>query len=209
MRGTPRPTERVWSWWVLVAVLALAWARPAPAATPMQELQGGTDRIIAILEDSTLNGPEKREERRQAVRQVVLDMFEAGEAAKRALAAHWRTLGPAEQRHFVELFVGLLERVYSSKIDLYGGQRLKYLGETVDGEYATVRGSVVTKAGAEVPTEAKMIRRGERWLVYDVVVENVGLIANYRTQFDRIIRTSSFQELVRRLEQQLGNNVQR
>lgn len=194
--------------WVCVAILALAWARPALAATPMQQLQESTDRIITILEDSTLATPDKRDARRQAIRQVVLETFDAGEAARRALAAHWRPLGPDERRRFVDLFVGLLERVYSSRIDLYGGQRLKYLGETVDGETAFVRAIVITKTGKEVPTETRMIRRGPRWLVYDIVVENVSLVANYRTQFDRIIRASSYQDLVRRLERQQLDHAQ-
>src|SRR6185503_11039905 len=88
-----------------------------------------------------------------------------------------------------------------SKIDLYRGERLRYTSESVDGEFAIVRAKVVTNKGAEVPVEARMLKRGEHWQIYDIAIENVSLIGNYRTQFDRIIRTASFGELVRKLKE--------
>ena len=112
---------------------------------------------------------------------------------------HWQTRTAAERDEFVHLFADLLERTYISKIDLFGGEKLKYTAENVDGEYAVVRAKVITKKGTEIPVEARMLQREGHWLIYDISVANVSLIANYRTQFDRIIRTSSYQELVRKL----------
>ncbi|MBI2524662.1 MAG: ABC transporter substrate-binding protein [Candidatus Rokubacteria bacterium] len=183
---------------LLVALLALAV--PGQAAGPMQQLQQYTDRIIAIIEDPRHSGPDGRLARRAAVRSAAVEMFDSVEAGRRALGIHWTKLTPDEQQRFVRLFVDLLERAYVTKVDLYGGQRVRYLGESVEGDHATVRARVLTKRGTEVPVETKMLSRSGRWLVYDVFVENIGLIANYRAQFDRVIRTSSFQELVRRLE---------
>jgi phospholipid transport system substrate-binding protein len=98
------------------------------------------------------------------------------------------------------LFQGLLERGYLSRIGEYGGERVQYVAERVDGEFATVRAQIVTAKGTQIPIEARVLRRGERWLMYDVLIENVSLVASYRSQFDRVIRTSSFEELVRRLK---------
>ena len=185
-------------------VAALAIATPGHAAGPLQQLQQYTDRLIAILEDPRLAGPDHRMARRVAARNAAEEMFDAVEAGRRALGIHWARLSAEEQKRFVRLFLELLERAYVTKVDLYGGQRVKYLGESVDGDHAVVRAKVLTKKGREVPADTKMVRRAERWLVYDVLVENIGLVANYRAQFDHIIRTSSYQELVRRLEKARG-----
>ncbi|MBI3104455.1 MAG: ABC transporter substrate-binding protein [Candidatus Rokubacteria bacterium] len=185
-------------------VAALAIATPGHAAGPLQQLQQYTDRLIAILEDPRLTGPDQRLARRAAARNAAEEMFDAAEAGRRALGIHWARLSAEEQQSFVRLFLELLERAYVTKVDLYGGQRVTYLGESVDGDHAVVRAKVLTKKGREVPADTKMVRRAERWLVYDVLVENIGLVANYRAQFDHIIRTSSYQELVRRLEKARG-----
>ena len=182
----------------------VALATPCYAAGPLQQLQQYTDRLIAILEDPRLAGPDQRLARRAAARNAAEEMFDAAEAGRRARGIHWARLSAEEQQRFVRLFLELLERAYVTKVDLYGGQRVTYLGESVDGDHAVVRAKVLTKKGREVPADTKMVRRAERWLVYDVLVENIGLIANYRAQFDHIIRTSSYQELVRRLEKARG-----
>ena len=133
------------------------------------------------------------------MRQVANDIFDFSETAKRSLARHWATRTPAEREEFVQLFADLLERTYIAKIDLYGGERLKFTDEKVDGDIATVRGKVTTKQGTDVPVDARMHKKGERWLIYDVSIEGISLISNYRAQFDRIIRTSSYGDLVKRL----------
>ena len=122
------------------------------------------------------------------------------EAARRALGPHWPKRSAAERDEFTGLFQGLLERGYLSRIGEYGGERVQYVAERVDGEFAIVRAQIVTAKGTQVPIEARVVRKGERWLMYDVLIENVSLVASYRSQFDRVIRTSSFEELVRRLK---------
>ena len=177
--------------------LALTLAAGAPAwAGPTDQLRQYTDHVLRVLDDPAL----KDADRRAAVRKIAVEIFDVADAAKRALARHWQARTPAEREEFVQLFADLLERTYIARIDDYGGQRLRYVGEAVDGELATVRAQIVTKKGAGVPVESRMVRRAERWLVYDVLIENVSLIANYRAQFDRIVRTSSYEELVRRLK---------
>jgi phospholipid transport system substrate-binding protein len=183
---------------LLAAVLAaVAVALPAWAGAPTDQVRQYTDQVQKILEDPALRSADKR----AAVRKVAIEIFDVNETAKRALGVHWQARNPAERNEFVQLFADLLERTYISKIDLYGGERLRYTSEAIDGEFATVRAKVITTKGAEVPVEARMLKRGEQWLIYDITIENVSLIGNYRTQFDRIIRTASFQELVRKLKE--------
>lgn len=183
---------------LLVAVLAaLVVTTPAWAGPPTDQVRQYTDQVQKILEDPALRSADKR----AAVRKVAIEIFDVNETAKRALGRHWQGRNAAERDEFVQLFADLLERTYISKIDLYGGERLRYMSEVIDGEFAIVRAKVVTAKGTEVPVEARMLKRGTHWLIYDITIENVSLIGNYRTQFDRIITTASFQELVRKLKE--------
>ena len=181
----------------LAAVLAATAVAvgSAWAGAPTEQVRQYTDQVVKILENPELRSADKR----AAVRKVAIEVFDVNETARRALGTHWQTRSGAERDEFVHLFADLLERTYISKVDLFGGERLRYTAETVDGDFAIVRAKVITKKGAEIPVEARMLKKGDHWLIYDIAIENVSLIANYRTQFDRIIRTASFQELVRRL----------
>ncbi len=183
----------------MTAVAALVIGREASAGLPTQHLKTEIDRVVQTLEDAALKGDGKSLERRTRVRTIAKDTFDWSETAKRSLARHWQSLSDAQREEFVKLFGDLLERAYLSKIELYGGERIAYVGETIDGDQAVVRTKIITKQGTEVPIEYRMIRRGDRWLVYDVVIESVSLISNYRTQFNRIIQTSSYQELVKKM----------
>jgi phospholipid transport system substrate-binding protein len=166
----------------------------------MEQLRGSVDRVIHVLEDPKLKAEAKAAERRVAIRKEAESIFDFTETAKRALGAHWKSLTPSQQQEFVSLFEDLLERAYISKIEKYSGEKVTYLGDTVDSDLATVKTKFNTKQGTEIPVDYRLLRRGDRWLVYDVFVEGVSLVANYRTQFDRIMRTGSYDELVRRMK---------
>jgi phospholipid transport system substrate-binding protein len=194
-RAQRRILKRVKGILTAVAALVLLIASPVWAG-PTDQLREYTDQVVKVLDDPAL----ARQDRRAAIRKIAHDAFDVTETAKRVLARHWQARTPAEREEFTQLFADLLEGTYIARLDEYGGERIRYVGESVDGELATVRARIVTKAGAEVPVESRVVRRGERWLIYDVLIENVSLIANYRSQFDRIIRTSSYEELVRRLK---------
>jgi phospholipid transport system substrate-binding protein len=175
--------------------LLLGFVGPAAAGAPTDAVREYTDAVVKALEDPSL----KTSDRRSAVRKLAFEAFDVQETARRALGPHWQQRTPAEREEFVQLFADLLERTYIAKIDLYGGERLKFTEEKVDGDIAVVRAKVTTKQGTDVPVEARMNKKNERWLIYDVAIENISLISNYRAQFDRIIRTSSYGELVKRL----------
>ena len=184
---------------VTVSVLCLFWIR-AWAGVPMEQLRGSVDRVIQVLEDPKLKAEVKAAERRAAIRKEAESIFDFTETAKRALGAHWKSLTPSQQQEFVSLFEDLLERAYILKIEKYSGEKVTYLGDTVDADLATVKTKFTTKQGTDIPVDYRLLRRGDRWLVYDVFVEGVSLVANYRTQFDRIMRTGSYDELVRRMK---------
>jgi phospholipid transport system substrate-binding protein len=180
----------------LVTVVALLLAvAPAWAGPPTESVKEYTQAVVKTLEDPSL----KPADRRAAVRKLATEAFDVQETARRALGHHWQQRTPAEREEFVQLFADLLERTYINKIDFYGGEQLKFTDEKVDGDIAIVRGKVTTKQGTDVPVEARMLKKSDRWLIYDVAIENISLISNYRAQFDRIIRTSSYGDLVKRL----------
>jgi phospholipid transport system substrate-binding protein len=188
-----------------VAVLAasiLAEGAVALAGVPTDTVRDYTDAVVRVLEDPSLKAEDRRAERRAAVRKIAIDIFDVQETARRALGPHWQHRTPQEREEFVQLFADLLERTYINRIDLFGGERLKFTEEKLDGEHAIVRAKIVTKQGTEVPVEARMLNRTGRWQIYDVVIENISLIGNYRSQFDRIIRSSSYGELAKRLRTQ-------
>ena len=183
-----------------VVALVLGGATFALAGVPTDTVREYTDAVVRVLEDPALKVDDRRAERRAAVRKIAIDIFDVQETARRALGPHWQQRSPEERAEFVQLFADLLERTYINKIDLFGGERLKFTEEKLDGDHAIVRAKVITKQGTEVPVEARMINRsGNRWQIYDIVIENISLIGNYRSQFDRIIRSSSYGELARRL----------
>ncbi len=187
---------------VAVALAGLWVCAPASAGAgaPTDQLKVSVEQIVKVLEDPGLKPEAKLKERRAAIRKEAEVVFDFSETARRALGRHWPALAEKDRQEFTGLFTDLIERAYISKIERYSGERIAYAGEAIDGALATVRTRFVTKQGTEIPVDYRMQQRGDRWLVYDVSVEGVSLINNYRTQFDKIIQTSSFAELVRRMK---------
>lgn len=187
---------------ILMALAALlVWAPgPAGAGAPTDQLRTSVDQIVKVLEDPALRPEVRAKERRAAIRKEAEVVFDFTETARRALGRHWQGLSEKDRKEFTSLFTDLIERAYIARIERYSGERISYAGEAVDGGLATVRTRFVTKQGTEIPVDYRMQQRGDRWLVYDVQVEGVSLINNYRTQFDKIIQTSSYAELVRKMK---------
>ena len=192
--------------WVRVGAMVLAGAlvvgvgsAPAAAGVPTDQLKGAVERVLKTLDDPTLKGEARLAERRVAVRKIANEIFDFSEIAKRSMARHWQPLSEPQRTEFVGLFADLLERSYISKIETYGGEKIQYTAERAEGEFATVSTRIITKNGTEVPVDYRMIKRADRWLVYDVSIEGVSLVSNYRTQFNKIIQTTSYNELVSKL----------
>jgi phospholipid transport system substrate-binding protein len=181
----------------LTFAVVLAVAAPALAGPPTDQLKQRVDEVVRVLDDPNLK--DKVGQRRAAVRKISEEIFDYPNTARRALGQHWNARSPEEQREFVGLFADLLDRAYFSKIDRYQGEKVRYGAETVNGNEAVVKTTIVTHAGSEIPVDYRMHRAGGGWLVYDVVIEGVSLVSNYRTQFNKIVQTESYQSLIQKL----------
>ncbi|MDO8479349.1 MAG: ABC transporter substrate-binding protein [Candidatus Rokubacteria bacterium] len=189
------------AWGVALAgLLILSTAQGGFAATAQEQLKGAIDRVVSTLDSPALKGDGKAGERRSAVRKIANEIFDFAEIARRSLGRYWQPLTEAQRTEFVGLFGDLLERSYISKIELYGGEKIIFSGERVDGDLATVSTKIITKNGTEVPVDYRLFRRGENWMIYDVNIEGISLVSNYRTQFNKIIQTSGYNTLVDRMK---------
>jgi phospholipid transport system substrate-binding protein len=189
---------------LVTAALLLVWTPTESLAGPAtDQVKESVDQVIKILTDPTLKGAKKVQERRAKIRQVVLQRFGFTEMSKRALGRYWNDRNPEERKEFVRLFTDLLERAYIDRVDGYTGEQVVYLLETVDGDYSEVRSKIVTKRNQEIPITYRLQKASSNWEVYDVIVEGVSLVNNYRTQFSKIIRTSSYQALVKKMQVKL------
>jgi phospholipid transport system substrate-binding protein len=192
---------RAWVLGVTLAVGATALGgSAAEAGIPTDQLRGATDRVLKVLQDPALKEPAKADARRQQIRSIADEIFDWRETGKRALARHWQDRNPKEQEEFSALFADLIERSYIGKIEQYSGERIVYSGETADGDQVTVRTKLVTKANTEIPIDYRMQKDGDRWRAYDVVIEGVSLVSNYRSQFNRIILQSGYPTLLTKLK---------
>lgn len=178
-------------------LLLVALVVPALAGVPTDQLRQRVDEVVRVLDDPSNKG--KPAQRRAAVRKISQEIFDYQDTARRTLGPHWTARTPEEQREFVQLFADLLDRAYFSKIDRYQGEKVRYGAETVNGNEAIVKTTIVTRAGSEVPVDYRMHLADGRWLVYDVNIEGVSLVSNYRTQFNKIVQTESYQTLVQKL----------
>ena len=170
---------------------------PAAATAPTEQLRRHIDEVVRLLEDPALKAAP--EQRRASVRKVSESIFDYKDTARRALGRHWNARTPQEQTEFVQLFSDLLDRAYFSKIDQYQGEKVRYTDESIEGNDAVVKTRIVTPRGSEVPVDYRLHLADGQWRVYDVNIEGVSLVANYRTQFGKIVQTESYESLVQKL----------
>ena len=188
---------------VLMMVLALSWAFPVWAGVPTDTVKETTDKIIAIVGDPALKDPAKEAQRRERIRKTVDELCDWEEMSRRSLGRHWAKRSEQEKKEFLHLFGQLLERTYIDKVEGYSGEKVNYVGERIDGEYAEVDVKVLTKTNTEIPVLYKLRSRDQKWWVYDIVIEGVSLVNNYRTQFSDILAKSSFDGLVKKLKEKV------
>lgn len=189
--------------WVLVASTVAA-----PAAGPREVVQAAVGRVVAALLRADMESAPPagaRNPHRLEIRRVATELFDFDEISRRALSRHWAARTPEEQAEFVRLFTHLLERSYIGRIESYSGETIVYLGEAVDGPFATVRSKVVTRRG-ETPLDYRLHLRDGRWKVYDVLIDHVSFVSTYRSEFERILRKESYAALVIRLRKQAGDS---
>ena len=195
------PTYLIRSAWSFVLILAIA--APVLAAEPMEEIKQTTDKIISIVTNPGMKAPSKAAEKDKLIRQAVDERFDWEEMARRSLATHWAKRTAEERKEFVDLYANLLERTYLKKVEDYSGEKVLYEKESKEGDYAVVRVKIVTRKNTDIPVEYRLRKKGTDWFIYDVSVEGVSFINNYRTQFNSIIQQSSYENLVKRLKEKV------
>jgi len=191
---------------VAFLVVALLGVHLVYAGEPTDRIKKTTDEIIQIVQDPALKAPDKEAERRKLIRKAVDEIFDWEEFAKRTLGRHWRKRSEAEKKEFIYLFGKLLERTYLDKVEGYSGEKVIYVGDRTEGNYALVKVKVITKKGTEVHVLYRMKKKAGKWMVYDVSIEGVSLVNNYRTQFNNILVRSSFETLIQKLKAKVGES---
>lgn len=185
--------------WAGASLLLIGVASAATVLeSPTEIVRGTINEVLRILEDPKLKDPLQLKPRRKLLEQVIGSRFDYQEMSKRSLAAYWNQLNDAERTDFVELFKAFLSDRYAAKIEGYSGEQVAYLKERIEGSYAEVRTKLVSSK-VEVPMDYRLIAKDGKWYAYDIIVDGVSLVKNYRSQFTGIIRSSSYADLVRRL----------
>jgi phospholipid transport system substrate-binding protein len=190
-------------WVAMTAIVFAFWmsAVSAAAGLPTEQIRSTVDRALLVLKDPQLKPAAKTRERRDQLKQILFARFDFTEMAKRALAANWRRRTPKEQEEFVALFTELLERAYADIIESYSDEKIIYIGERLDGSYADVSSKILTSKGEEYSINYRVHLVNGEWRVYDVIAENISVVNNFRSQFNRVIANSSYEELLRRLRE--------
>jgi phospholipid transport system substrate-binding protein len=182
----------------ILSVPSLLWA-----GKPMDEIRLAVTQALRVLKDPAIKSKYEGKELDERLRKIIDPLFDFREMAKRSLGIHWRDLTPSEQQEFVPIFKDFLSGVYLRRIEFYNGEKVLFTGDTVGDNYAEVDTRVVAKNGDQFPVVYMAKRTGGDWKVYDVVIDNVSIDNNYRSQFDRVISRSSYQDLLKRMKQKL------
>jgi phospholipid transport system substrate-binding protein len=166
------------------------------AGAPGEQVRQTVDKLLAILKNPRLKGEENKNERREKLKEVIYQGFDFTEMAKRSLGSEWRRRSPEERKEFVKLFTDLLKRAYLEQIESYSGEKIQYLKELEGDNYAEVATKIVDNKGQDYSVNYRLHKVTGDWKVYDVVIEDISLINNYRSQFNRVLAKSSYEELV-------------
>jgi phospholipid transport system substrate-binding protein len=169
------------------------------AETPTEAVRATLTEVFHILEDPRLKDSSQQAHRRHLLEETIARRFDYREMSKRALASHWSRLTDAQRAEFVDVFKSFLSDRYAGKIEGYSGEKIQYLGERLEGQYAEVRTKIVSSK-VEYPMDYRLTNKAGRWYAYDIVADGVSLVRNYRSQFEKLLNTGSYEELVSRLK---------
>lgn len=181
----------------LIALICIFAAAQA-YANVTDEVKKTVDEVVRIVTNKEMKKNEQK--RRQALKKAISDIFDYTEMAKRSLGRHWNSRTPAEKKQFVGLFETLLENSYANKIESYHNEKIVYINETTEGNNSEVRSKIITPSHDEFSLDYRLMNENGKWMVYDVVIEGVSLVSNYRSQFNRIISEHNYGELLKKLQ---------
>lgn len=183
---------------IVLLLTASIFMASVASANPVDDVKKTVDEVVRIVASKEMKkNPAKR---RQALKKSISTIFDYSEMAKRSMGKYWNVRTPAEKKHFTELFASLLENSYAGKIESYNNEKIVYIRDFVDGDYAEVRSKVVTPARDEFTLDYRLAKQGGKWMVYDVIIEGVSLVSNYRSQFNKIITANGYNKLVEKLQ---------
>jgi len=181
---------------ILSLLMVFVLAVPVYAGIPLNTAQSAVNRVLEVLRDPKLKSPAAKEIKKEKLRIIYKDMFDEIEFSRRTLARNWNKFTPAQRAEFVNLFEQVLEKAYIDKILAYSNEKVNFYKETMISEnQAEIQSRIVTPS-KEIPINYRMIRKGNQWKTYDVVVENVSLVQNYRTQFNDILASNTPEQLL-------------
>jgi phospholipid transport system substrate-binding protein len=189
--------------WVPVAFFYFLLSIPFPifAGEPMAQLSASINEFVTIMSNTSVAElqatglPEK-------ARQLVFARFDFSEMTKRSLGAHWKSMDQAEQREFIAAFTQRLLVFYGKSVRSTGNEKIEFMREVREGKQASVETKVISGNGDQTPIDYRLRDVDGQWMVYDVVIDNVSLVNNYRSQFERVIAKSSVQDLLRKMKDQ-------
>ena len=186
----------------LVAVLVVVSSlKLANAGEPTEAIRGAVNQGVEILKNTKLDTQKERAAAINRLRQIVYPLFDFNEMARRSLGANWRRLNLQQQKQFISTFTALLEKTYADQIDFYDGQKVDYTGERIDGNYAQVDSRIIDKNGQTYSVSYRLHKVEGKWGIYDVVAENISVVSSYRSQFNRVIARSSFDDLLKTMKE--------
>jgi phospholipid transport system substrate-binding protein len=182
----------------VLLTLALSWAHGSVvfAGAPLESIKSTVERVTQVLQEPGANT--KKAETTEAIRGILLPRFDFEEMARRSLGNHWRELD-GKQNEFVSVFTNFMENSYLSALESYQGEKVVYLRERVEQDFAQVDTQIVPAKGEPISVNYKLRLVAGEWKVYDVVVENISLVNNFRSQFNRVLASTSLDELLKRL----------
>jgi phospholipid transport system substrate-binding protein len=184
----------------LLFLSLIFWGHPSQslAGTATEAVKGTIDQVLHVLQDKEMKKPDRVEERRQVIEKTIGDRFSWEEMAKRTLGTQWAKLTDKQRQEFVDLFRTLLTNTYIDRIENYAGEQVQYLNERLQEGFAEVRTKIAT-GKAEYPMDYRLLNKSGEWRVYDIVLDGVSLVANYRGQFNKILHSSGYDDLVQKL----------
>ena len=193
----------------LLFILGLMFPLSAYSGVPLETVKAHVNRVFEILRDPTLKGESANKAKREKIRSISEEMFDYTELSKRSLGQNWSKLNPDQQKEFIKLFTSLLEDAYADKIVSYTDERVIFKKEiSLSEKTVEVLTTVVTKT-SEVPIDYRVIEKNGEWKVYDVVIEGVSLINNYRSQFREILANKPLDTLLETLRKKVGKGPTR
>ena len=181
--------------------LCMALPASAQADGPTDQVRGTVDKVLTSVRGGQATSKAQIEAQRAQLAEVIYPRFDFTEMAKRSLGRHWPGRSAEEQREFVALFATLMGKSYADNIQTYTNQTVLYTREREDHPYAEVDTRIVSEKGSIVSVNYKLHNIDKQWKVYDLVIEDISVVNNYRSQFDRVIARSSFTELIRTMKE--------